>query len=116
MHEYLSTFLVSGFFLLLYAVNFYHQRRAEKYADEILLSQPKEYNKQIKSRANIYLVSRILWGLLFLVSGIYNVYVNFQKLSFLMLINFWAALFFIVWGVRSFRKELEKVISGEEKI
>lgn len=118
MNEYLSAFinifLISGFFLLLYVVNYYYQQKAEKNVDEILRSQPKEFNKQIKSKAFGYLIGKILWSLLFLGSGIYTVFVNFQKLNPLMLINFMIAAFFIIWGVRGFRKELKRLIPIEE--
>jgi magnesium-transporting ATPase (P-type) len=44
----------------------YFQRRAGRYADEMLEDNAGEFNKQIRGNAVALLVRRSIWGLLFL--------------------------------------------------
>lgn len=61
-----------GLFAALFAVNYYYQRKARDYADDILRPLPEEYNKQITANAYRYLIGRSIWGLIFLSGFILN--------------------------------------------
>lgn len=88
--------------------NYYYQRKAKLYADEILRQNPAEWNKRIRANAWRHLISREIWGLVFssFIFGIWNApkTVLFSKL-FLLVIG----IFFIVWGITGFRGEMKKL-------
>ena len=108
--NYFSVFLLTGFFVLLFAGNYYYQRKGRRYADEMLKNIPEEYNKQIKANAYRILISRIIWGLIFLSGVIWNfkqtVAYGFSRLTALVIV---LGLFFIVWGIFGFRREMKRV-------
>lgn len=108
--NYLSMFLLLGFFVLLFAGNYYYQRKSRRYADEMLKSIPDEYNRQIKANAYRILVSRLIWGLIFLSGIVWN----FQKIiaygfSWLTVLSIAFGVFFIAWGILGFRWELKRL-------
>ena len=81
-----------------------------RYADELLEKYPKEYNKQIKANAYRYLISRIIWGILFLS----RVVLNYQQIlvdGFNWITGTAAVLgiVFIIWGILGFRSEMKHI-------
>src|SRR4051812_24105555 len=108
--NYFTAFLLMAFFGLLFAGNYYYQRKSRRYADELLKDIPEEYNKQIKSNAYRILISRIIWGILFLSGIIWN----FQKVldhgfSWLTVLAVTFGVVFIIWGILGFRWEMKRV-------
>lgn len=109
----LAIFVFVGI-LLLFVGNFYYQRKARFYADEILKENSKEFNKQITANAYICLVSRIFWGTVALVFTIWNIRkIETIELSwwfFLIVFELVFALFFIVWGFLGYKREMKRKI------
>ena len=95
-------------FLALFVVNYYYQRKWQNSVDEMLADIPEEYNKQIKANAFRYLISRNLWGLLF-VSNIYNIWKVESKIVYFKLILVLIGLALIVWGIYGFKSEMKKI-------
>ena len=98
------------FFLLVFLAQYYYQRKALRYADELLEKYPTEYSKQIKANAYRYLISRIIWGVLFLS----RVVLNYQQILVdgFNWITGTAAVFgivFIIWGILGFRSEMKYI-------
>ena len=103
-------YIVVAFFLLIFLAQYYYQKKSSCYADELLRDFPKEYNKQIKANAYRYLISRIIWGVLFLSRAAFD-YRQILVDGFNW-INGTAIVFgiaFILWGISGFRAELKRL-------
>lgn len=88
--------------------NNYYQRKARRYADEMLKDNPEEWNKRIKANAWRYLISRGIWGLLF-TSFIYNIWNVSQEIIIFKLVMFFGGVLFIVWGIAGFWGEMKRL-------
>jgi hypothetical protein len=94
-------------FVATFAVDYYYQRKAGLYADEMVKDIPEEWNKRIKANAWRNLISRGIWGLLFLsfIYIIWNVPDSVVWKIFLFLLG----IILIIWGVTGFRGEMKKL-------
>ncbi len=88
--------------------NYYYQRKAKLYADEMLKQNPEEWNKRVKANSWRHLISRGIWGLFF-SSFIYGVWSSAKPVIFSKLFLLAVGIFFIVWGITGFRAEMKKL-------
>ena len=92
-------------------VNRFYQKRADDYLDELLKTNPVEYNRQIKGNAFRYLIGGTIWGLLFLSGFILNFRaVIAYGLRWQTIVVFVLGVGCIAWGVWGYKKELRKII------
>lgn len=108
--EKFYAYIVVAFFLLIFWAQYYYQKKSARYADELLRDFPKEYNKQIKANAYRYLISRIIWGGLFLSRAAYD-YRQILADGFNWLTGTVTVLgiAFILWGISGFRSEMKRL-------
>lgn len=89
----------------------YFQRKAARYADEILADNVDEFNKQIRGNAVATLVRRSIWGLFFLAGTILNLRavweLGFRRWHFVFLMLAVSSFIFAILGCRSELKRLK---------
>lgn len=94
----------------LYFVNQFYQKRANDYADNLLKDNLIEYNKQIKANGYRCLISRCIWGVLFLSGFIFNFQaIISQGFRWITLFVFLIGIVYIIWGIYGFKSEIKKI-------
>ncbi len=100
---------------VVFGVNFYYQRKARFYADEMLRDNPVEFNKQIKANAYRSLFSSLVWSAISLLILIWNYELIISgELSyaegFFFGVDFLLGIFLIFWGVHQYYSEMKRTI------
>ncbi|HEX8737154.1 MAG TPA: hypothetical protein VF721_17615 [Pyrinomonadaceae bacterium] len=89
----------------------YFQRKAARYADEILEDNAEEFNKQIRANAVATLIRRSIWGLFFLAGIMLNLRAVWEyglnRWIFVLLILAVSCFIFAVSGYGSELKRLK---------
>lgn len=119
MNENEPDILLSLLFLasvgILFGVNYFYQRKARFYADEILKDNPKEFNKQIKANAYRNLFSSLLWAFLVFLVFVWNydwiisTEYNLGTVLFFA-IDLLFSIFLIFWGIRGYRSQMKRIV------
>lgn len=117
MFDTSTVIILTVFALALFVAPFvadaYFQRKAARYADEILEGNVEEFNKQIRGNAVAALARRSIWGLLFLSGIMLNFRAvwehGFNRWIFVLLILAASCFIFAILGCRSELKRLKSL-------
>ncbi len=91
-------------------VNHFYKKRADEFADNLLLEIPEEYNKQIKGNAYRYLIGRNIIGLFILSSFVWNFKAIFALgFSWQVFVALFLGITSIVWGIYGYKSEMKKI-------
>lgn len=109
--ELFAIFFIISIFVIASPI-YFQRRRISRMADEDLKKLNYEaWKRQAKSNVYIKMFSRIIWGVLIVLSGfIFNFQTvasfGFSWWSFVVLV---LGISFIVWGILGFRREIKQV-------
>jgi hypothetical protein len=98
-------------FLSLAFVNYFYQKRADDFADNLLADNPIEYNKQIKGNAFRYLAKSIIWSFFTILLFVLYLHQSGNIFSPQAAFSLFSGCGFVVWGILSCKKELKKLKS-----
>jgi sterol desaturase/sphingolipid hydroxylase (fatty acid hydroxylase superfamily) len=119
MNQNLPDILLMILFLaavgILFGVNYYYQRKAGIYTDELLRFDPLEFNKQIRGNAYRKLFSSFIWALLVLTLFFWKFesLVSGQMTAIevvLLIIEFAFGVILVFFGVYGYRNEMKRLI------
>ena len=88
----------------------YFQRKAARYADEMLEGNVEEFNKQIRGNAVATLVRRSIWGLFFLTGIMLNFRAVWEHgLNRWILVLLVLAVSCFIFAILGYRSELKRL-------
>lgn len=106
----LTTIFSMLFLVAPFIVNAFYQRRARRFADEILKANSSDYNRQIRANAVILLVRRSLWALFVLSVAILNFRLFLsEKLEWWLAGVILLGLGCFAFGIFGYKTELKKL-------
>jgi hypothetical protein len=105
----ISVIIFGLIFVLLPIVNNFYQKRADDFADNVLLGIPEEYNKQIKGNAYRYLIGRSILGFLSIWLVIYNILNQKQTVYWFIFLNGIFAVGFFASALYGYKSEIKKI-------